>query len=152
MLPLMRSALVGFHCFVATSTAQYYSTGPYSTEFQTFNASEWSLLKSCSHFDGSTGDECTQFTSDAAAFGAVSNGRGCNITSQPLVTPSSCGGKCSSGHLEWKRQISFGTFAVYARWFPDSTPSISTADGFIGLWGSGKGGGSITFIFHGKVG
>ena len=47
----------------------------------------------------------------------------------------------------------FGTFAVAARWFPGAgapSAALSSASGFMGLWGEGSMGGSITFIFHGS--
>ena len=86
-------------------------------------------------------------TSNAVSFG-VDGGTGAAIVTRPLDTPSSCGGMCESGHMEWKQAVSFGTFTVRARWFAGNSVNVSTADGFIGLFGVDSG--SITFMFHGK--
>jgi len=144
----MTRALVFVSVVVCSLAAQQYSTN-----FSGYDPVEWTLENGCSHCSshGSHTDECTQYDSKAVAYGVVSNGTGMNLTSAPLLSPSSCGGKCSSGHLEWRgKNVTFGTFAVVAKWFPGHSNVVQSADGFIGLWGPGEEGGSITFIFHGK--
>jgi hypothetical protein len=142
-------------CTAAFVTSFCAGQGPatqaYSTEFEKAEPDNWELETTCSHCGNHGGDECTQFTKGAVQYGAVTSGRGVNITSAPLASKSKCGGICSSGHLTLKQQVHFGTFSVAARWFP-GVPSagLSSASGFIGLFAAGKLGGSMTFIFHGK--
>ena len=128
------------------------AAAPYFTAFEAFDASQWSLEDGCSHCSGNK-DECTQFSAAHVAFGAVMpTGQGANITSLLRAGgASACGGTCDSGHLQWDRPVTFGTFTVAARWFPEEgSNNVSTADGFIGLWADGTLGGSMTFIFHGS--
>lgn len=142
-------SMSAFCLLVAAQGLVRQNATSYSTTFSSFDASAWELQDDCSHCSGSTGDECTQMTPAAVQFGAVSRGEGAVITSSRRSAPSACGGQCDSGHLMWKPAVTFGTFTIAARWFGDQT-NVSTADGFIGLWGAGALGGSITFIFHGQ--
>jgi len=112
----------------------------YSTDFSSYDSSNWSLENGCEHCDGHTGDECTAMTPDAVQFGQP----GANIRTS---RGGSCGSSsCTSGHLEWTQSVTFGVFKVRAKWFAGSSSDVDMASGFIGLFG---GGDSITFIFHG---
>ena len=112
----------------------------YSTDFSSYDSSNWSLENGCEHCDGHTGDECTAMTPDAVQFGQP----GANIRTS---RGGSCGSSsCTSGHLEWTQSVTFGVFKVRAKWFAGSSSDVNMASGFIGLFG---GGDSITFIFHG---
>jgi hypothetical protein len=112
----------------------------YSTNFSSYDSSNWKLENGCEHCDGHTGDECTAMTPNAVQFGQP----GANIRTS---RGGSCGNpSCTSGHLEWTQSVTFGVFKVRAKWFAGSSSDVNMASGFIGLFG---GGDSITFIFHG---
>lgn len=120
------------------------------TNFSIADKAAWDLQSGCSHCSGSTHDECTQMTPTAVSWAEVQDSHGARITTRPLQSASKCGGQCESGHLEWRESVRFGTFKLRARWFKGALQNSSTASGFIGLFGTGNGAGSITFIFHGE--
>ena len=123
----------------------------YFTNFSSFDPNYWVLETNCGHCGNRNGDECTQYTIDSIQYGSVftKNNTGATIYTNKLVTPSECGGICTSGHMTFNRDILYGTFIVKALWFPGTTQNVSTSTGFIGLDSNGNVA-SIVFGFHGN--
>lgn len=59
---------------------------------------------------------------------------------------SSCGGRDTTAHIQWKQNIEYGTYTVKAKYFPEGTPS-GNAIAYIDMMGANSG--SCTFILHG---
>ena len=127
-------------CFIGSINSQR----PYSTNFSSFDSSKWTLETDCTHCGNRNGDECTQMAVSAITY---NNTFGAVITTSVLPSPSSCGGICKSGHMEFNENLLYGSIIVKAKWFPGPASQVNTSTGFIGLDAEPS---SITFGFHGK--
>ena len=138
---------MGLILLIIVTMADRLHGGTYSTNFSSYDSTNWELAKDCEHC--SNKNQCTQESVNAVSFGPIN---GSIITTSLLSEPTKCGALCQSGHMTYTPNLLYCHIKVIAKWYPTNDDNKNndtyTAEGFIGF-DSASNVASVTFGFHG---
>lgn len=125
-------------------------TSSYYTNFSSIDYDLWQVDGSCFDCSAKNPDECTKNAASAVKPASISSNAGLTITTSRTSNITSCSPTAGgiSGHLVFKRSLSFGKIRVKSKYFPGSASQVKSAKGFVGLEDGSSG--AITITIHGK--